>query len=355
METGAKTGLLQFFFRASGSKFSNMKKWFGLALLAFIQIVAFTAEAQQYVFDKKIALPGDAGYDYIAIDSVNNHLFVSHGTAFNVVDLATDQPVGLIEGMKGVHGIAIVNAVGRGFISDGRGKAVVVIDLKSFQKVKTIDLPAEDEDGIIYDPFSGKVFCFCGDSKSVCVIDPASMTLVKTIDLGGGPEFAASDGKGLVYNNIEDLNSLKVIDTKTLTVKATWPLAPCGGPTGLAYDAGHQRLFTGCRGNKGLSVLDAVSGKVITTLPIGAGVDAVVYDAADRLIFASNGDATTTIIRQDGADQYSVIQTLATQPRAKTMAMDMKTKKIYLSAPQFEPGTRKIVPGTFTVYVYKPS
>jgi hypothetical protein len=129
-----------------------------------------------------------------------------------------------------------------------------------------------------------------------------------------------------------------VIDVKTLAVKATYPLAPCGGLTGIAYDPGNQRLFSGCRANKGLSV-----------------VDAVVYDAADRLIFASNGDATTTIIRQEGADQYSVIQTLATQPRAKTMAMDLKTKKIYLSAPQFKPGTREVVPGTFAVYVYRPS
>ena len=170
-----------------------------------------------------------------------------------------------------------------------------------------------------------------------------------------GPEFAVSDGKGSVYNNIEDLSSLKVIDVKTLAVKAEYPLAPCGGPTGIAYDPGHQRLFTGCRENKGLSVVNAVNGRVITTLPIGAGVDAVVYDAADRLIFVSNGDATTTIIRQETADRYSVVQTLVTQPRAKTMAMDMKTKKIYLSAPQFEPGTKKILPGTFTVYVYKPS
>ena len=330
-----------------------MNKLFRPALLAILVAFGFSANAQQYAFDKKISLPGDAGYDYLAIDSVNNHLFVSHGTSFNVVDLATEQPVGVIEGMQGVHGIAIVNSVDRGFISDGRGKSVVVIDLKSFQKVKTIELPAEDEDGIIYDPFSGKVFCFCGDSKCVCVIDPVSMTMVKKIDLGGGPEFAVSNGNGLVYNNIEDLSSLKVIDSKTLAVTATYPLAPCGGPTGIAFDKGHQRLFTGCRANKGLSVVDALSGKVITTLPIGAGVDAVIYDAADALIFVSNGDATTTIIHQDDADKYSVIQTLATQPRAKTMAMDMRTKKIYLSAPQFEPGTRKIVPGTFAVYVYK--
>jgi DNA-binding beta-propeller fold protein YncE len=350
----ASTGLLQFRSGASGLKFWAMKNCFRFLLIVLAVSSGSYVKAQQYVFEKKIALPGDAGYDYMAIDSVNNHLFVSHGTAFNVVDLATEQPVGLIDGMKGVHGIAIVNAVNKGFISDGKGKSVVVVDLKTFEKLKTIDLPAEDEDGIIYDPYSGKVFVFCGDSKVACAIDVHTLAMVKQIELGGGPEFAVSDGKGLIFNNIEDLNVLKVIDAKTLTVKASYPLAPCGGPTGIAYDAGNQRLFTGCRANKGMSVVDAVSGKVITTLPIGAGVDAVVYDVADKLIFCSNGDATTTIIKQESADQYSVVQTLVTQPRAKTMAMDMKTKKIYLSAPQFEPGTRKVVPGTFTVYVYKP-
>ena len=332
-----------------------MSKQFVLAVgLALSSLAGPSLYAQQYSFDKKISLPGDAGYDYLAIDEVNNHLFVSHGNSFNVVDLATEQPIATIDGMQGVHGIAIVNEVNKGFISDGKADAVVVVDLKTFKILKTIKLPSTDEDAIIYDPYSKKVFVFNGDSKNTCVIDINTLELVKTIDLGGGPEFAVSDGHGLLYDNIEDLNSLKVIDTKTMTVKATYPLSPCGGPTGLGYDPEHHRLFTGCRKNKGLSVVDTKNGKVITTLPIGAGVDAVIYDAADKLIFCSNGDATTTIIKQESADNYSVIQTLATQPRAKTMAFDKKTKKIYLSAPQFEPGTRKIVPGTFAVYVYKP-
>jgi DNA-binding beta-propeller fold protein YncE len=330
---------------------NSYRLFLGLCLALFCQQL----DAQQYTFDKKIPVPGDGGYDYMAIDEVNNHLFVSHGTAFNVIDLATEQPIATIDGLKGVHGIAFANEVNKGFISDGKAKAVVVVDLTSFKILKTINLPAEDEDGIIYDPYSKKVFVFCGDSKSTCVIDPKTLELVKTIDLGGGPEFAVSDGKGHVYNNIEDLSSLKVIDTKTMEVKATWPLSPCGGPTGIAMDKEHQRLFTGCRTNKGLSVVDAHTGKVITTLPIGAGVDAVIYDPSTRLIFVSNGDATTTIIKQESPDKYSVIQTLATQYRAKTMALDKRTKKIYLSAPQFEPGTRKIIPGTFAVYVYKPA
>jgi YVTN family beta-propeller protein len=319
-----------------------------------LSLAGQTVNGQQYVFDKKIPVPGDGGYDYMAIDEVNRRLFVSHGTAFNVVDLATEKPIAVIEGLKGVHGIAIVNEVNKGFISDGKAGAVAVVDLTTFKVIKTIQLPVKDEDAIIYDPYSKKVFVFNGDSKNTCVIDIQTLEMVKSIYLGGGPEFAVSNGKGLIYNNIEDMNSLKVIDTKTMTVKASYPLSPCGQPTGIAFDAANQRLFTGCRTNKGLSVVDADNGKVITTLPIGAGVDAVVYDADDKLIFVSNGDATATIIRQESADKYSVIQTLATVPRAKTMALDKKTKKIYFSAPEFQPGTRNILPGTFAVLVYKP-
>jgi len=318
-----------------------MKKMFlPLAGLFTLLMITCRLTAQQYTLDKKIPLPGDGGYDYLSIDEVNNHLFVSHGTSVNVIDLATEKPIASIDGMKGVHGIAVVNEVNKGFISDGRANAVVVFDLSTFKIVTTIALSSKGPDAIMYDPYSKKVLSFNGDNKNTCVIDPVSLKEIKTVDLDGSPEFAVSDGKGLIYNNIEDANCLKVIDTKNWSVKATWPLAPCGGPTGLALDAVHGRLFTGCRTNKGLSVVDITSGKVITTLPIGAGVDAVVYDAADKLIFVSNGDATATIIRQESADSYSVVQTLATAPRAKTMAMDKKTKKIYFSAPEFQPGTR---------------
>lgn len=317
---------------------------------AFLLLAGNTLHAQTYTFDKKIPVPGDGGYDYMAIDDVNHHLFVSHGTSFNVIDLATEKPIGLIDGMKGVHGIAIVNEVNKGFISDGRDNAVIVIDLTSFSILKKISLPSTDEDAIIYDPASKKVFVFNGDSKNTCVIDIHTLELVKTIDLGGGPEFAVADGKGLIYNNIEDMNSLKVIDTKTLAVKATYPLSPCGGPTGIAYDAANARIFTGCRTNKGLSVVDVASGKVITTLPIGAGVDAVVYDPVTKLVICSNGDATATIIQQASADSYSVIQTLATKIRAKTMALDKSTHKIYFSVADLD--NRKPIPGTFGVLVY---
>src|SRR5260221_1431052 len=240
-----------------------------LAGLLVLLLATSRLSAQSYKFDKKIALPGDGGYDYLPIDEANNHLFVSHGTSVNVVDLGTEKPIASIDGMKGVHGIAVVNEVNKGFITDGKASAVVVFDLTTFKTISTITLSSSDADAIIYDPFSKKVLAFNGDGKSISVIDPVAMKEIKTIPLGAGPELAVSDGKGLIYNNIEDLNSLKSIDTKTFTVKDTYPLAPCGGPTGLALDPVNKRLFTGCRQNKGLSVVDITSGKVITTIPIG--------------------------------------------------------------------------------------
>jgi YVTN family beta-propeller protein len=331
-----------------------MKKIILGAALLLLSAVPGVLHAQSYVLDKTIALPGDGGYDYLSIDNVNRRLYVSHGTAVNVIDLNTEAPIGVIDGMKGVHGIAIVNKSNRGFISDGRANAVVAFDLKTLKIIATIPVDAKGPDGIIYDPYADRVFCFNGDSNNSSVIDPNTLKQIGTVTLGGAPEFAVADGKGKIYNNLEDKNSMVVFDTKTLKVIKTYPLAPCGGPTGIALDAKNNRIFTVCRENKGMSVVNLSTGKVITTVPIGAGVDAVIYDAAHKLIFVSNGDATTTIIKQESADKYSVIQTLATKNRAKTMAFDAKTRKTYLSAPEFEAGTRKALPNSFKVLVYKP-
>jgi YVTN family beta-propeller protein len=331
-----------------------MKKVFS-TLLGALLIAATTVNAQdkQYVLDKKISLPGDGGYDYLSIDKVNNRLYVSHGTAVNVVDLATEKVIGTIDGMVGVHGIAIDNKANKGFISDGRGNAAVAFDLKTLAKVATIPLSNKGADAIMYDAFSDKVYVFNGDSNNSSVVDPNTLKQIGTIALSGAPEFAVSNGKGLIYNNLEDKNSLDVIDTKTQKVIKTYALAPCGGPTGLALDEKNQRLFTVCRENKGMSVVDALTGKVITTVAIGAGVDAVAYDPETKLIMVSNGDATTTIIKQVSANEYKTVQTLTTQTRAKTLTLDTKTHKIYLSVAEFEKGTRKAVAGTFTVLVYK--
>jgi YVTN family beta-propeller protein len=309
--------------------------------------------AQTYVLDKSISLPGDGGYDYLSIDQVNHRLYVSHGTTVNVIDMKTEKPVGVIANMKGVHGIAIDNKANRGFISDGRANAIIAFDLKTLKTIATIPVNAKGPDAIMYDPYADRVFSFNGDSNNSSVVDPNTLKQVGTVDLGGGPEFAVSNDKGLIYNNLEDKNSLNIIDSKTLKVIKKYPLAPCGGPTGLALDNANHRLFTACRENKGMSVVDAISGKVITTLPIGAGVDAVAYDPETKLIFCSCGDGVTTIIKQHTADKYSIVQTLKTPVRAKTLALDTHTHKIYLSVAEFEPGTRKVIPNTFKVVVYK--
>jgi DNA-binding beta-propeller fold protein YncE len=331
-----------------------MKKMIkGLLAVVIVSTTPVLLHAQTYVLDKKIALTGDGGYDYVSIDKVNNRLYVSHGTMVNVVDLATEKQVGIIEGMKGVHGIAIVNKWDKGFISDGKANAMVAFDLKTLKILATIPLEAKGPDAIIYDPFSDRVFSFNGESNNSSVVDPKTMKQIGTVDLGGAPEFAVPDGKGKMYNNLEDKSSMNIIDTKMMKVIKNFTLAPCGGPTGVALDLKNNRAFSVCRENKGMSVVDITSGKVVTTIAIGAGVDAVAYDAETKLIFCSNGDGTTTIIKQKSADDYAVVQTLDTQVRAKTLALDAKTHKIYLSVADMEKGTRKAIPGTFSVLVYK--
>jgi DNA-binding beta-propeller fold protein YncE len=333
-----------------------MKNIFLKLVLGCLILFSLKSRAQNsnvYSFDKSISVPGDGGYDYVSIDDINKHLFVSHGETVNVIDLKTEKVIGSINNMKGVHGIAVDNEVNKGFITDGRDNSVVVFDLTTFKTIKVIPVTPKGPDGIMFDPFSKRIFAFCGHGNAASVIDVNDMKEIGTVDLGGGPEFAVPDGKGLIYNNLEDKNSLNVIDAVSMKVIKTYPLSPCGGPTGLTYDAKNKLVFTGCRENKGMSVVDIKSGKVITTLPIGAGVDAVVYDPSTKLIFCSNGDSTTTIIKQHSEKDYSVVQTLYTKVRAKTMALDKDTHKIYLSVASFEPGTRKIIPGSFEVLVYK--
>ncbi|HEV7620454.1 MAG TPA: YncE family protein, partial [Flavisolibacter sp.] len=252
-----------------------------------------------------------------------------------------------------VHGIALANEFNKGYISDGRANSVVVFDLKSLKKLNTVPIKGEGPDAIMYDPYTKRVFSFNGESHNAAVLDAKTDKEIGTVSLDGGPEFAISDEKGHIYNNIEDKNSIAVIDAKDLKVVKTYSLEPGGTPTGLALDKKNHRLFSGCRKDKNMYVLDEYSGKIITKLPIGAGVDAVVYDPSTSLIFCSNGDGTTTIIKQESADQYKVVQTLNTEVRAKTMALDPVTHKIYLSVAKFEPGTRTPVADSFEILVYK--
>ncbi|TDW96225.1 YncE family protein [Dinghuibacter silviterrae] len=324
-------------------------------LLSLCCLAGLAVSAQTYtpyVMDKTIPLAGNGGYDYLYFDAAAGRLYVSHGTKVDVLDAHTGTLVGSVDGMQGVHGIAVATALHKGFISDGKGNAVVVFDLATLKTLKTIAITGKDPDCIIYDDYTQRVFAFGGDSKDASVIDAKTLEQVGTVALGGGPEFAVSDGKGLIYNNLEDENLMNVIDAKGLKVLKTYPLSPCGGPTGLALDRTHQRLFTVCRKNKGMSVLDAATGRVITTVPIGAGVDAVVYDPATGLVYCSNGDGTATIIQQKSADDYAVVQTLTTQFRAKTMALDPATKNVYFSCYDFQQDKKTRVPDTFKVLVF---
>jgi YVTN family beta-propeller protein len=325
-----------------------------IAGLMLISLAPKTLCAQTYVLDKTIVLTGDGGYDYVSIDKVNHRLYASHGTMVNVVDMNTDKQIGVIENMKGVHGIAIDNKANRGFISDGKANAVVAFDLKTLKTIATIQVDGNGPDAIMYDSFSDRVLSINGESNDASIVDPKTLKQVGKIALGGAPEFAVSNEKGLIYNNLEDKNSLNIIDAKTLKVIKNYPLAPGGGPTGLALDEKNHRAFSVCRQNKAMEVMDINNGKVVATVPIGAGVDAVVYGPETKLIFCSNGDGTTTIIKQESADKYLVVQTLQTQNRAKTMALDTKTHKIYLSVATYEGTTRKVVPNSFKILVYKP-
>ncbi len=332
-----------------------MTKFFS-TLIAFLTIACTGIKAQTenlYSLDKTISLPGEGGYDYLFIDQPNSKLYISHGLAVHVVDLKTNMLIGTIGNMQGNHGIAVATGSGKGFISDGKANAVVVFDIATLKTITTIPLTGKKPDAIIYDPFSKQVFAFNGGSNNTSVIDVNNLKEIKVISLNGAPEFAVADGHGKIYNNLEDKNILKVIDTKSMTGIAAYPLSPCGGPTGIAIDTINKRIFTACRENKGMSVVDITTGKIISTIPIGAGVDAVAYDAVTKLIFCSNGDGTTTIIRQQSADSYVVVQTLVTQTKAKTLALNTINHKIYLSVVDFIAGTKTVVAGSFKVLVYK--
>jgi DNA-binding beta-propeller fold protein YncE len=246
-----------------------------------------------------------------------------------VIDIDSLAVVGNVPKTPGVHGIAIAPEFGRGFVSNGQASTVTIFDLKTLEPIS--DVPTgQKPDAIIYDPATSRVFAFNGDGKSATAIDAASGKVAGTVDLQGGPEFAAADGNGFVFNNLEDESLVLKINARELKVEQRWPTAPCSSPSSMAMDRANRRLFIGCR-SKVMAVLDADSGKVITTLPIGDHVDATAFDTATKLIFNSNGEGTVTVIHEDSPDKYSLVETVKTAPRAKTMALDPKTHRLFLS------------------------
>ena len=299
------------------------------AVAVFLFCCSLLAADGSYAVIKKIAIPGTGSWDYLTVDAAARRLYVSHGTQVEVVDIDSLSPVGTIPKTPGVHGIALAPELGRGFISNGQSSTVTIFDLKTLKAITEVST-GQKPDAIIYDPATSRVFAFNGGSDSATAIDAASGKVAGTVELGGGPEFAAADGKGYVFNNLEDESQLLKINSRELKVEQRWPTAPCSSPSSMAMDLRNRRLFLGCR-SKVMAVVDADSGRVITTLPIGDHVDATAFDPETKLIFNSNGEGTITVIRQNSPDSYSAVETVKTVPRAKTMALDPKTHRLFLS------------------------
>ena len=328
--------------------------------LSLINVLNVCAEGP-YRLLKEISIGGEGGWDYLSIDEAARRLYVTHATKIVVIDLDKDTVIGEIMDTPGVHGFAVAPELGRGFSSNGKENKASIVDLKTLQTLVKVTT-GENPDAILYESGQQEVYTFNGHGQSATVFSARfdgnidGVLPGKTIALSGKPEFAVSDSQaGRVYVNIEDKNAVAVIDTKTHKVTATWPLASGEEPTGLAFDLAQHRLFAGCH-NQLLMVLDSATGKVVGSVPIGQGVDATAFDAGTQLVFASCGDGTVTIAHEDAPDKLTVVQTLATERGARTMAVDPTTHKIYLAAAKFEPavaGQRpKIVNGSFKVLAY---
>ncbi|HLW52308.1 MAG TPA: YncE family protein [Candidatus Angelobacter sp.] len=322
--------------------------------------MSLSAAEPQYQLKQKFVIGGDGGWDYLTYDAAGKRLFISRGTRVQVVDPAKGTVIAEIPDTAGVHGIALAHDLGKGFTSNGRENTVTVFDLKSLKETSKIKIEGgENPDAILYDPASKRVFTFNGRSKNATVIDAENGAQVLTIPLDGKPEFAASDGKGTVFVNIEDKSELVAIDAKKGAVISTWPLTGCEEPSGLAIDQKHHRLFAGCH-NKVMAVVNAEDGKVITTVPIGQGVDANAFDPGTELAFSSNGDGTLTVVHEDSANKFKVVQNAETQRGARTMALDTSTHDVYLVTAEFDEQPpaegqtrprRTMKPGSFTLLV----
>jgi DNA-binding beta-propeller fold protein YncE len=306
---------------------------------------------------KKIELGGEGGWDYLFVDSDARRLYVSRSTHVVVLDVDSGKTVGEISNTNGVHGVAIAPEFGRGFTSNGRDSSVTIFDLQSLDSLSRVNVQ-RNPDAIIYDSATHRVFAFNRGSSSVSAIEAANGKLAGTIALGGHPEFAAADGKRIVYVNLDDKSEVVAFDSRNLEVKARWPLAPGEDPSGMAMDREHRRLFIGC-GNKKMIVLNADNGHVVAVLPIGDGVDATGFDPGTQLAFSSNGEGTLTVIHEDSADSFSIVEEVVTQRGARTMALDTKTHHVFLATAQFGPppaatterphSRPSIVPGSFVI------
>lgn len=310
---------------------------------------------------KKTVIGGEGGWDYVSVSAEDRRLYVSHANQVEVLNADTHEKIGVIPNTKGVHGICAIEALGKGFITNGKTNNVTVFDLKTLQPLSQIAAD-QNPDALLYDAFSNRVFIFNNDSKDITVIDALSNKAIKTFNVGGNPEAGITDGAGTIYVNLEDANEIVVFDSKTLDIKNRFKLSPGEQPTGLAFDKQSRRLFSTCRKSQLMMVIDADNGKVIARLPIGKIVDGAIFDDRSKLVVCSNGDGTLTIVKELSADKFEVLDTIVTARGAKTLAFDTKTQHLYTVTAQLgdtpaptaeNPKPRPaIIPGTFMLLEY---
>jgi DNA-binding beta-propeller fold protein YncE len=328
-----------------------------LALITTLAIAAtlLAQSSSSYRVTHTYLLGGDGSWDYVVPDPPHHRLFVARLNRVMVIDEDNGTLLGEVTGIQGAHGTAIAESTGHGFATSGNDQSVVMFDLKTFKVLGRIPA-AEDADAIVYDSASNRVFTLNGDAHSSTVIDPREGTLIANIPLGGKPEYGASAGDGKVYANLTDISEVVEIDAKAATVLRRWPTAPCKQPVSMAIDTGHHRLFSGCRSGV-MAVSDYQAGKVVATVPIGAGVDGAGYDAASGNAFASNADGTLTVIHQDTPDEYHVSESVQTPQGSRNMGLDPANHRVFLvsakfgDAPAGGRGRRPVLPGTFTLIV----
>ncbi|HEY2045625.1 MAG TPA: hypothetical protein VGG93_03485, partial [Candidatus Udaeobacter sp.] len=325
---------------------------------------AAAVASEPFLFLIEIPIGGEGGWDILTIDSSANRLYLSHSTKVVVVDLNKNAVAGEIADTPGVHAFVAVPEFERGFSSNGKEAKSSMVDLTTLKTISKIDT-GQNPDAIVYEPRHKEVYVFNHTGNSATVIDAKSATITATIPLGGSPEFAVVDEKaGRIYCNIEDKSEVAVIDSTKHEVVARWPIAPGEEASGIALDAAHHRLFATCH-NKMMVMVDTETGKVVANVPIGAGVDGCAFDDASQFAFASCGDGTTTIAKEETPQKLTVVQTLKTERGARTMALDPKTHRIYLPTAQFQPAPSPspgasparptILPNTLKLLVYGPS
>ncbi len=334
-----------------------MKKAFlpvALSLLTFAGIQAFAQGASGYKVSNTFHIASGGGWDYIAADPSSNRLYVSHGTQVNILDKTTGDSLGVIPNTTGVHGIAFVQSLGKGYTSNGRLNNVTVFNLKTGAVLGQV-ATGQNPDAIMYDDYSKKIITCNGRSNDLSIIDPATDAVVTTIPVGGKPETAVSDGEGKVYVNIEDKSEIVAVDLKTKEVKAHWSIAPGEGPTGLAIDRKTHRLFAGC--DKMLIVVSTENGAVVANVGIGDGCDGVGFDAERKLVFASCGEGVLSVVKEESASKFSLLDNVPTKRGARTIAVDESNHMVYLPTADFQAqaagatGRPQMVPGSFQIVV----